>query len=76
MKPLTGMGVSIHAPVRGATHQSISGAAATYRFNPRARAGRDILTPTIRFKNIFSLISAHPIKIIPHHIQLSKSLLA
>ena len=39
-KPLI-TGVSIHAPVRGATHDSFSDLAVRLSFNPRAREGRD-----------------------------------
>ena len=36
-------GVSIHAPVRGATQYRYLSPVILYRFNPRAREGRDLL---------------------------------
>ena len=37
--------VSIHAPVRGATQPTWPERRREYRFNPRAREGRDLVTP-------------------------------
>ena len=44
------MGVSIHAPARGATVGSGSGVYSVICFNPRARAGRDKIDDSIRTK--------------------------